>query len=866
MRIWGSAVHLELVMKKELPYQLIALAVFMLLFIWNCTPPPVIPDGEEGLSSKTLPHEWMYAQRAFPDNRIDKEAIKEGFRITKIAKQKARERYEKEWKLAGPINVGGRITDIALHPTDQDIIYAGTSVGGIFKTTDGGQNWEVVFEEEGGLSIGNLALAPSDPNTLYAGSGEANGSAVSGAFFGDGVYKTTDGGESWAFVGLENTQHIGRIVVDPDNADRVYVAAAGVLYGKNPERGLFRTLDGGETWENVLFISDSTACIDVVVNPENADIVYAATWERIRKPWQRKYGGLTSRIYRSFDGGDSWVQLTDGLPEDDEQTGRIGLAISPSEPNILYACYTTNFITNVFDGIYKSEDAGTSWTQVDDGTINSVFSSFGWFFGNIRVNPEYSDDVWVLGLQLVRSPDAGQSWINVTDNMHVDFHALEIHPQNPDLIIVGNDGGVYISNDGGFEWEHVKTIPNNMFYNCEIDHSQPDRIYAGAQDQGTVRTTTGDIDDFERILGGDGFHVIVDPVDPSFVYAEYQFGNLHRSDVGGSNMQFKFNGEDDRTNWNTPIVLAPDDPMTIYFGGHRLWKSTDRGDNFTIISGDLTDGEHPSGSLSYGTITTIAVSPSDPQTIYTGSDDGNVNVTFNGGGNWTNISSGIPNRYVTSVAVHPQDPLIAFATLSGYRSVDYQPHILMTENGGDSWEDISSNLPEIPINDIIVHPDFPNLLFIANDMGVWYSTSTGAVWEILGTNMPFTVVNDLDLHADEAFLIAATYGRSMLKLDISQLDPTPTKEELAIRQSLKVYPNPVGSLANANVAFTLPSSGFGEIQILSLNGSLLKKRDEQYFRKGKNEISIDLSGFNAGTYLVRIATAEGIFTAKVVKG
>ncbi len=851
-------------MKKELPYQLILVSVFLSLFFWNCTPSPVIPNEEEESSSKMLPHEWMYAQRAFPDNHIDKEAIKNGYRITKLAKQKAQERFEEEWELAGPVNIGGRITDIALHPTDQNIIYVGTAVGGIFKTSDGGENWEVVFEDEGALSIGNLAIAPSDPNILYVGSGEANGSATSGAFFGDGIYKTSDGGDNWEFMGLENTQHIGRIVVDPENADRVFVAAAGVLYGKNNERGLYRTLDGGDSWENVLFISDSTACIDVVINPENADLVYAATWERIRQPWQRRYGGLTSRIYRSFDGGESWEQLTNGLPADDEQTGRIGLAISPSEPNVLYTSYTTNFITNTFDGIYKSEDAGTSWTQVDDGsTINFVFSSFGWFFGNLRLNPGNSDDLWVLGVQLVRSFDGAQTWTNATNNMHVDFHALEIHPQNPDLVVAGNDGGVYISNNGGSDWEHVKSIPNNMFYNCEIDHSQPERIYAGAQDQGSVRTVTGNVDDFERILGGDGFHIIVDPVDPSYVYAEFQFGNLHRSDVGGPNMQFKFNGEDDRTNWNTPIVMDPTDPLTIYYGGNRLWKSIDRGDNFEIISDDLTDGLHPSGSLSYGTITTIAVSLNNPETIYTGSDDGNVNVTFNGGDNWTNISSGIPNRYVTGVAIHPQEPLTAYVTLSGYRSVDYQPHILTTVDGGDNWEDISSNLPEIPINDIIVHPDFPNLLFIANDMGVWYSTSSGAVWEILGTNMPFTVVNDLDLHAEEAFLIAATFGRSMLKLDISQLDPTPTKEELAIRQSLKVYPNPVRQIAN--VAFTLPSPSYGEIQILSLNGRLLKKLGSQHFSIGRNENIIDFTEYNAGTYLVRITTEVGIFTTKLVK-
>ncbi|HFA49394.1 MAG TPA: T9SS type A sorting domain-containing protein [Bacteroidetes bacterium] len=851
-------------MKKDSRHPILVLVLLAFLY-WNCSNEPAIsPQGEEGFSSKNLPHEWMFAQRAYPDNHFDKTAINDAYRITQLAKEAARNRNEEEWEPVGPTNIGGRITDIALHPTDQGIIYAGTSVGGIFKTTDGGDNWEVVFEDEGAISIGNIALAPSSPNVVYAGSGEANGSATSGAFFGDGIYKSTDGGENWEYKGLENSQHIGRIAIDPANADRAYVAAMGTLYGKNEERGLYRTLDGGDNWEKVLYLSDSTGCIDVALNPQNADIVYAATWERIRMPWQRRYGGATSRIYRSFDGGDNWELLTDGLPQSNESTGKIGLAISPSEPNILYACYTTNVITNQFDGIYKSTDAGTSWQRIDDGSIDNVFSSFGWFFGNLRVNPLTSDDLYCLGLIAARSLDGGMSWDNVTSNMHVDFHALEIHPQNPDFIVAGNDGGLYISQNGGADWAHVKGIANNMLYNCEIDQLQPERIFAGAQDQGTIRTPTGSTDDFEKILGGDGFQVLVDPTDNNFVFAEFQFGNLYRSEFGGDNMEFIFNADpQDRTNWNTPILLAPDNPTTIYYGAQRLYRSTDRGDNFMPISNDLTDGQHPSGSFSYGTITTIAVAPSDPQTIYVGTDDGNVQVTFSGGDNWQNISEGLPDRYVTQVATSPTDPLTAYVTLSGYRSIDYLPHVLTTTDGGEHWSDISANLPEIPINDIIVHPDFPGLLFIANDMGVWFSENNGGEWKILGTNMPFTVVNDLDLHADEAFLLAATFGRSMLKYDISTLGAVPTKEQLSFQRSLNIYPNPV--LGFTKIIFEMPRGEKGKIEVFNLNGSLLKTMADQYFLQGKNEVEIDFSGLPSGMYLVRLAAGGLVFTKKVVK-
>ena len=855
--------------KSYLSSALLYLFISAVGLFWNCSQPTEFKPEEEGVSAKMLPHEWMYAQRAYPDNRINKEAIEEAYRLALDAKSDAQNRQSGSWEQAGPTNVGGRITDISLHPTNQNIIYIGTSVGGIFKSTDQGVSWDPIFEEEGGMSIGNMALAPSAPNTLYVGSGEANGSAISGAFFGDGIYKTTDGGNSWEFKGLANTQHIGRIVVDPANANRAYVAAAGILYGKNEERGLYRTLDGGDNWEKVLYISDSTSVIDVAINPENAAIVYAATWERIRKPWGRRYGGVTSRIYRSFDGGENWQQVTVGLPTDNEQTGRIGLAVSPSDPSVVYASYTTNFVTNEFDGFYRSDDAGSTWNRVDESNnINLVFSFFGWFFGNIRVHPANTDDVSLLGLTLMRSVDGGKNWGNATFDMHVDFHALEFHPENPDFIVAGNDGGVYLSYDGGLSWDHVKGIPNNLAYNCEIDYLEPEKIYVGLQDQGTQRTPSGKIDDFEKILGGDGFQTIVDPTDNNYVYAESQFGRVSRSVTGGFNMQCIFECPPDqdpnlRTTWNTPIAMHPDDPTVLYVGAQRLYKGTDRGDNFFPISGDLTDGLHPSGSLSYGTITAIALAPSDLQAIYVGTDDGNVQVTFDGGTNWNNVSNGIPDRFVTAVAVHPEDPLTAYVSLSGYRNIDYQPHLLRTMNGGETWEDVSANLPEIPINDVIVHPDYPKLLFIANDLGVWYSGDAGGFWEILGDNMPFTVVNDLDLHEVEQFLLAATFGRSMFKFDIADLEPVSANEAINQKLPLAFYPNPASS--STTVSFETNASFMGEIQLLNLGGQSIKRIENQRFTNGKNEVAVDLEGLATGTYIVRIKGGKGIISGKLLK-
>ena len=861
-------------MKKRLPITafLIALALFFSFLSCNQRPNDnrFKHEKEEGISSKMLPHEWMYAQRAYPNNKFNKEAIHEAHRITKEARVIAANRSNGEWESAGPNNVGGRITDIALHPTNEvKIIYVGTTGGGVYKTTDGGAEWEVVFEEEGAMSIGNIAIAPSAPKTVYVGTGEANGEGISGAFYGNGVYKSTNGGDTWEFKGLENSHQIGRIVVDPENPNRVFVAAAGILYDKNEERGLYRTLDGGDNWERVLFISDSTACIDVVMNPLNPSILYAVTWERIRMPWGRKYGGVTSRIYRSLDGGEAWEQLTNGLPADSPEIGRISLAMSPSEPNVLYASYTSHPVFNFFDGVYKSSNGGTTWGRVDESQIGWIYDTFGWFFGNLRVHPTNSEDVSLLGLFLLRSLDGGKLWQDATFDMHVDFHAVEFHPQDPDFIVAGNDGGVYISQNGGFDWEKSTGIPNNLFYNCEIDQLQPERIYGGTQDQGVQRTVSGAIDDYEEILGGDGFHVIVDPDSNNFVYAEKQFGILFRSDDGGDNMECIFNCDPSnypqlRNNFNTPLAMHPSDPTVIYYGAQHLYKGVDRGNEFFPISDDLTNGPHPQGSLSYGTISTIGLASSDPNVIYVGTDDGNVHVTFNGGDSWENISDGVPDRYVTAIAVHPSDATTAYLTVSGYREVDYQPHILGTFDGGENWGDVSSNLPEIPINDLIIHPQLPKLMFIANDMGVWYSNNAGAEWDIVGINMPFTVVNDLDLHVEEQMLLAATYGRSMLKFDITQLELVPTKEELGIQRTMEIYPNPASQFATLAIEFPWPV--LGDIQLVSINGSVVKTIDNQHFTKGINERSIDLSDLTIGQYLIRVKTEKGVFSGKFIKG
>ncbi len=822
--------------------------------IWYASQVPIaIQMGE---ASQKGPDDYLYRQRAYPHNQIDIQAYRAGVQQTMRARESASSRGASDWQSLGTTNVGGRVTDVALHPINPLVIYAATSVGGIFKTIDGGQSWSPIFDEAGFLSIGNIAIAPSNPSVLYAGTGEANGSATSGAFFGNGLYKSTDDGQNWQWMGLAESQHIGRIAIDPLNADRVFVATTGKLYGKDSQRGLYRTTDGGSSWEQILFVSDSTSCIDVLVNPQNSDIVYATTWERLRKPWQRSYGGPTSGIHRSTDGGDSWTQLTNGLPISDEQTGRIGIAISASNPNVLYASYTHDRIRNYFRGIYKTTDGGDSWVQTHDSDLVDVYASFGWFFGNLRVDPLDPDVVYVMGVQLFKTTDGGDSWQWITEDMHVDQHGLEINPFNTSNLVAGNDGGIYISNDGGLSWEHKNTLPITQFYTCAFDPSYPERLYGGTQDNGTIRTLTGGHDDWERILGGDGFYVLIDPTDNNYVYAEYQWGNLRRSVDGGENFMYALNGVDDtdRTNWNTPVVFDPNDPSVLYYGSNKLYRSDDRAANWTAISEDLTDGLHPSGSLAFGTISTIAVAPSDGQVIYVGTDDGNVQMTTDGGANWLNVSAGLPDRYVTRLAVFPDDANKVIVTLSGYRYIDYQPHVLLSEDGGTNWIDISANLPEVPVNAVLIDYDDQERLYVGNDMGVWVSYHSGQQWELLGNNLPSTIVNDLVMNRETRTLIAATFGRSMFSYELGEI--VAAKELPSEALKLTIYPNPV--LSQATIELRLDKAVEGvDLALIDQQGRRVQAIFSGNLAEGNHQIAFEVRpSIAAGQYLVRLQSAE----------
>lgn len=808
--------------------------------------------------SKQYPGEWMYNQRAYPDNVINREAIKKAVATSKAILQNRPSQSALDWELVGPLNTGGRITDVAISPDNDDHLYVAAATGGIFKTTDRGANWTPIFDEFAKPSIGAIAIAPSNAQRIYAGTGEANGSATDGAYFGDGIYRSDDAGITWTNVGLPESNHIGRIVVDPADPDRVFTAVTGKLYGKNVERGIYKTTDAGANWEQVLFVTDSTSAIDVAMNPVNTNIIFAAMWERTRQPWQRDYGGLSSAIHRSTDGGTTWTELgaANGLPAPNEQTGRIGIAVSESNPSTVYARFTTNEITNEFNGLYRSDDNGDNWTLVTLGELSGIDSSFGWYFGNLRIHPTDPDEVYVLGQGIAKTTNGGSSWQNV-NGMHVDHHALEYSKNNTDFILEGNDGGAYISENGGSSWTKFTNLPITQFYNIEVDYLQPERRYGGTQDNNTIRTLTGGNHDWNSILGGDGFHVLVDPTDNNYVYAESQYGNLRRSTDGGFNFSNGTSGisGSDRTNWNTPVIMSPFDSEILYYGSNRLYRST-RAVSWTPISPDLTNGQHSSGSLAYGTLTAMAASYNNLNTIYTGSDDGNVHVTFDGGSSWTNISGNLPDRYVTSLATVPNDDLTAYVTFSGYGLLDYDAHVFKTIDGGQNWEDISANLPSIPVNDIIVS-NANNMLFVATDLNVWYSTNDGTSWDIVGNDLPLNIIRDLKIHEPTNTLYAGTFGRSMHSYDINNLVLGIPSNSFA-SERIKVYPIPAQN--EFTIAHELTSEG--TITLYDYSGKELKTLFNGNFSASKT-ISVSTEGLANGIYLLRFQNEGKTFSKKI---
>ena len=697
-----------------------------------------------------------------------------------------------EWRNIGPANMGGRINDFAVVEADPNIVFAATASAGVWRTTNNGVTWEPVFDEQPVSSIGDIAVAPSDPSIVWVGSGESNNRQSSS--WGNGVYKSTDGGDSWTNVGLEDTLHIGRIVIHPTNPEVVYVAATGHLWGPNDDRGLYKTTDGGQTWTNTLFIDRDTGMTDVAMDPVSPGTLYAASYQRRRTAFGFSGGGPGSGIYKTTNGGESWRRLTDGLP--DGITGRVGLDIYRSDPRIVYAV-----VQNANGGMFRSDDRGESWTRMSDTNPRPMY------YSQIRIDPLNDQRIWAAGARMVYSQDGGKTFVDDwVQTIHGDFHALWINPADSNHMLAGSDGGVHYSYDRGRTWDFVNTMALGQFYEIGYDMETPYNIYGGLQDNGSwggpVRTLYRrgiTNEDWFRVGGGDGFYTQVDPNDPTTVYVESQNGNVSRLDLETSERKsIRPEPEDEseryRFDWNSPILISPHNSQTIYYGGNRLFKSTDRGDTWTttddlskdqdrdempIMGVEVTD-DTPSrhdGISTFGQIISISESPRREGVLYVGTDDGNVQVSQDGGTSWQEVAGLIPDlpegTYVSRVQASYHADTRVYATMDGHRSDDYSVYVYVSEDSGDSWRSLASNIPDgHTMNVIREHPRNENLLVLGGEFGAYITINRGEEWHQIKGAVPTVPVDDIAIHSRDNDLILGTHGRSIWVLD----DMTPLEK------------------------------------------------------------------------------------------
>ncbi|MDP2321765.1 MAG: hypothetical protein Q8O42_20805 [Acidobacteriota bacterium] len=703
------------------------------------------------------------------------------------------------WRSVGPAVMSGRIADIAVVETDPQIWYSASASGGLWKTINNGTTFDPIFDQAGSISLGDVAVAPSDPNVVWAGTGEANNRNSSS--WGDGVYKSTDAGKTWTNMGLKDSHHVGRIVIHPKDPNIVYVAAVGRLWGHNKERGVFKTIDGGRTWTHSLFLDERTGAQDLAMDPSDPNTLYAAMYERLRTAYSFKATGPGSGIHKSTDGGKTWRKLSKGLPT--EQVGRIGLDIYRKSPSVIYAVIecdaggTDNRVedTSKEGGVFRSDDKGETWQRLS----NIVPRPF--FHGQIRVDPTDDQRVWVLGGSVFASTDGGRTFTTGYSGVHGDHHAMWINPLNSRQLMLGTDAGVYVSYDRGARWTRFNTFPLGQYYAIGVDMQKPYHIYGGLQDNGIWGSPSRTTDvagithrDAYKVYGGDGMSVQIDPTDADTIYASWHSGTIARIDRRTGRTydikpQPKEGTQELRHNWAPPLVMSPHDPTRLYFGANRLIKLDDRGDRWSFISPDLTTNDaakipavvwrrsNPGYAWSaemHCTIVTVAESPVTPGVIWVGTDDGNVQLTRDGGNTWTNLTSGLPapvrGLYVSRVEASHHDDKVAYVTLDGHRSNNFEPHVFMTSDSGKTWRSIHGNLPAFG-STYVIREDHrnPNLLFVGTEFGIFASIDRGHRWTQLNAGLPTISVWDALIHPRDNDLVIGTHGRSIWVLDITPL-------------------------------------------------------------------------------------------------
>ncbi len=720
----------------------------------------------------------------------------------------------------GPTRQSGRFVDFAVPPLEPWTIYAATGSGGLWKSVNNGITWESIFDTQPVISIGDIAVAATNPNIVWVGTGEATTSRST--YWGDGVYKSIDAGKTWTNMGLKESHHIGRIVIDPVNPDIVYVAALGHMYTENPERGVFKTIDGGKTWTKALDVKVGDRAIgacDIVMDPKNPKILYAAAYDKVRKPWTFNLAGPGSGIYKTIDAGRTWTKLTGGLPTG--MLGRIGIDVYAKNPLIVYANIENGNKPGMSDAdrlkelqeaksssgmigeeVYRSDDGGKTWKKVSPEKQN-IGGGPGYSYMQIRIDPNDANHVYVLTVGVMQTTDGGKTWSQTFQGFGGDNHGLWIDPVNSKHMILGYDHGMGVTWDGGRSWLHPDNLPLAQLYAIGYDMLVPYNVYGGLQDNGSKRGPSSkrgggrgaDIvfEDWQNVGGGDGMFNVMDTVSNRFLYNESQFGSLQRLDLyTGQSTSIQSRDPNLRWNWMAPILVSPHNGNVVYHAGNKLLKSTYRGETWAEISPDLTtndktkltvparQGGPPAGgdgNIQYCTITTIDESPIVQDLLYVGTDDGNVWVTKDGGRNgeksWTKLNDkikGNPGYWVSRVIASAHQPGTAYVSYTGLRNDDFRPYLYKTTDYGETWTSIVGNLPMKSINVVREDPVNPNLLFVGMDFGLFVTIDGGKTWTEMKGNFPTQPVHDLLIHPREHDLIVGTHGRGFFITNISALE------------------------------------------------------------------------------------------------
>lgn len=817
------------------------------------------------------PADHFFLQRAWPDGKFSLERYAEG--LAQAKRQDAEKTdwpgFELNWTVRGPRNLGGRINTIAVHPNNDNIMLVGFSLGGVWRTDDGGDNWVPIFDEQPFSAIGHIVFDPTNPNTIYVGTGDPN---ISGyPAIGDGLWRSTDAGQNWTRLGPNDLGIISKVIVHPDDPNVLLVGSMGIPFERNNERGLYRSTDAGQSWTQVLSVSNQAGIIDMATHPDQPQVVFAASWDRIRNNQESFVSGPNAGIYRSTDAGQSWTLLTNGLPEGN--MGRIGLCIAPSNPNHIYALYVGTD-SQLFD-IFESLDGGNSWASVQDDQASfpleqGILGGFGWYFGQIRVNPTNEDDIWVLGVDLWRSRDGGLNWSEAappwwTYEVHADKHDLTFNSQGHFLL--GTDGGLSRSTDDGETWEDAEDIPTNQVYRVAANPYRPEQVYGGMQDNGSSGGANLD-EDWPRIFGGDGFQMAFRPDQFGAFYAETQNGGIVGTDDDGNNWFGATDGIDptDRVNWDAPYFISSHNPEVLYTATYRVYRS-ESGliPSFESVSEDLTDGLILAPR--FHTISTIHESPIQEGLLLVGTTDGNVWTGQPGTQTWTPIYDGLPNRYVTSVKASPSQVSTVYASLSGYRANDFNPHLYRSDDMGQNWNSIAGDLPNLSINDCFIMPNHQDsILFVATDGGVYGSKNGGQNWARLGENMTYVPVYHLALNEQTNELIAATFGRSIQTYPLdSLLYVAPTvglhSPNLALDINWHLSPNPAQSVAWLSWSRWDRRSPSLQVEVLSVTGQPIYS---QKIREDAGRLPLNCANWPAGIYYVRLQSENRISTKKLV--